>query len=301
MDGKELLYALRQLLTEDANSAFLDDKTTYQYLWEAATAFVDKTNCLRSTQSITTVADQSTYTLSADFLKLYLKNTSNEKYIKYNDGSDNHFPTERDYEDIIYEDNTTSVSLPNRFAITSGSASSQVTGTATSNGTATGGKSTLTDSTAGFSGVAAGDTVHNTTDGSDGIIVTATSSTALGTALFGGTNNDWTSGDAYIIQPQGRLSLVLDPPPSTAGHTITVYYVQRPAPVFTSYDSYAFQSHHLNGILKYAAWLYKYRDQEPDFGNSWFQHWDRMVRDSSASVNQAFNRTQFRVNLKRRR
>jgi hypothetical protein len=58
----------------------------------------------------------------------------------------------------------------------------------------------LTDSGADFvtAGVAAGDIVHNTTDGSSGTITAVTATTVTAT-LAGGSDNDWDNGDAYSI------------------------------------------------------------------------------------------------------
>ena len=61
MDGLNLLRLIREGLDEDSSSDFLDDHLSYDYLYEAALAFVSKTKCLRTTQSITTVADQEAY------------------------------------------------------------------------------------------------------------------------------------------------------------------------------------------------------------------------------------------------
>lgn len=302
MDGKTLLYKLRQLLNEDSDSGFLDKRTSYDYLWEAAIEFVNRTACLKSTQSISTVVDQTGYTLNADFLSMYLKNDSNNLYIKYNNGSTDSFVTWKDYEDIIYGNNTSSQSVAGGFSIIDDSTlDSQVTGSATSAGALSGGQATLTDTAADFSDVSPGDIVHNTTDGSDGIVLSKTSSTVLVTALFGGTDNDWAVSDAYIIQPQGRLKLVLDGPPSTADHTITVYYTQRPAPVYSDYGVYRFPSQYSDAIVKYAAFLYKFKDREPNFGHTWYGIFDRQVRMATSALNKSFVRRGFTVNLKARR
>lgn len=300
MDGKTLLYKLRNLLQEDASSGYMDDRTSYDFLYEAAVMFVSRTKCLRATQAITTIAETSEYTLSADYIQLYLKNPSNEFFIKYNNGSTDTFLSEKDYEDIVYENNTTSATIPGNFSIIDDSTlDSQVTGTATSAGAVTGGQCVLTDTTGNFSDVNAGDIVHNTTDGSDGVVLSKTSSTTLVTALFGGTNNDWSSSDAYVIQPQGRMKLKINPPPSTSSHIATVYYIQRPAPVYSDYGVYRFPAQYSDAIIKYAAWLYKYRDEEPNFGNAWFQHWDAGVRQYAQIMKGSTKRTKFTVSFKK--
>lgn len=303
MDGKWLLRKLRGLLKEDVDSDFLTDFESYGYLYDAAVEFVNQTRCLKAKQTITTVADQTDYNLDADFVELFLKNSDNRFYVTYNDGSTNSFLTFKDWEDIIYSDNSTSILLPDNFTVQDvEDLGSRVTGTTTSAGAGVAGESTLTDSAGSFSTtVSVGDIVHNTTDGSDGIVLSVTSGTALTTALFDGTDNDWTSGDAYVIQPQGRLRLILDPPPSTSGHTITVNYLQRPAPVFSSYGVYRFSSQYSSALVKYAAWLYKYADLEPQTGNSYYQYWIRAIKDAKAKLDKTFRRTSFNVNLKKRR
>jgi len=304
MDGITALYRLRQLLNEDANSAFLDTRTSYDFINSAAVEFVERTKCLKSSQAITTVASQAGYTLNADFLSLYLKDRNNQYYCKYNDGGSSYsdFIYWKDYEDIIIEDNVDAVSRPSDFTIIDDATlDDQLTGTCTSAGVLSGGQAILTDSAADFSDVSAGDTIHNTTDGSMGIVLSKTSSTVLVTALFGGTENDWDSSDAYVLQPQGRLQLRLDPPPSTAAHTITVYYAQRPQPVYSNYGVYRFQPQHMEAILKYAAFNYQYRDQDPNFGDAYFQHWERALRQSADMLNSTFQRNRIKVNMKVRR
>ena len=298
MDGKDLLRRLRQLLNEDSDSGWLDEQSSYDFLYDAAVEYVDRTACLRTSQSITTVADDEAYDLKPDFLKLYLRNKSGDFYIKINDGSNDYFSTFKDYEDIYYQNNTTSIAIPSHFTIIDASIPSQVTGTATSSGAASNGECTLTDSAADFSDVEAGAVVNNTTDGSNGIVLSKTSTTALVTALYGGTDNDWDSSDAYVIQPQGRYQIILDPPPSTANYTIYVPYVQRPAPVYSDFGAYRFANPSL--LVKYAFWLYKYRDREPNFGDAMYRFWDMEVRKKAYTVNRAQRPSNWKVNLKKR-
>lgn len=301
MDGKELLYQLRQALNEQSDSRFLDTKTSYMYLWRAATEFVMRTNSLTATQSITTVANQSEYTLSYDFIKSHVKNGEERSYIKYTQGSNITFIYWRDYDRIIYDNLTTSVSVPSYFSIKDQTTmESQVSSTATSAGASSGGECTLTDSTAPFANVNPGDTVHNITDGSDGIVLSKTSSSVIVTALFGGTNNDWTSADSYVIQPSGKLAIILSPPPQSSGDTITVYYVKAPDPVFSSYRAYKFQEIYMDVIVKYAAWLYAYKDSKPDYGDKWYSQFELQTRRIVGSLGSAFNRSHFTVNFRKK-
>lgn len=299
MDGKDLLRRLRELLNEDSDSSWLDTQTSYDFLYEAAKSLVDRTGCLRTTQSITTVADDDEYDLAPDFLRLYLRNDG-DYYIKFYDGSNNTFPTWVDYGEIVHQDTPTSVAIPSHFTIIDVADQSQATGTTTSAGASSGGECTLTDTAASFTDVNAGAIVHNTTDGSDGVVLSKTSSTVLVTALFGGTDNDWSSGDSYVIQPQSRYQLFLDPPPSTAGYTITVYYLQRPAPVYSDYGIYRFPSQYTEPLVKYAFWLYKYRDKQPDMGDAMYRFWERHVGEAAYSINRGQRPGSFKVNLNKR-
>ena len=228
-------------------------------------------------------------------------NHDEEYIVKLNDGVSNTFPIFKEYEDIIYDDETTSISLPSWFTlIDNTSLASRITGTTTSAGAVSGGECTLIDTAGDLSDAFAGDIVHNTTDDSSGYILSKTSSTVAVTALFGGTNNDWTSGDSYIIQPQGRIQLILNPPPSVAGYTVTLDYLKRPAPVFSDYGVYRFPQAYMPTIVKYAAWLYKYKDREPDTGDRLFRYFDREVRRANRAFGNSTKNREFTINLRRR-
>jgi len=302
MDGKDLRRRLARLLLENDDSSYLDKRSSYDFLFEAAKELGRRTKSLTTTQDITTVANQAAYTLNGDFLGMYLTTPDNRFYIKYNDGTNDTFIYFDDYEAVIYANDTTGVTIPNRFSIMDKQTlASRVTGTCTTAGDETGNKALLTDAAGDFSDVWAGDTIHNTTDVSDGVVVAKTSTTAISSCLFGGTDNEWDSSDAYIIQPQGRFQLVLDPPPSTASHTVTVYYLQRPVPVYCDYDVYRFPLDYTEALVKYAAWLYKYRDSAPDFGDKFYVYWDRQVSNAAHGINSTRQRKAWGVNLKGRR
>ena len=306
MDGQEMKYRVQLLLDEETGGDFLDEKTVYDFLNEGALEVARLTSALTTTQSITTVADQTGYTLNANYLKMYLKDRSGYFFVKYNDGTNNTFIKWVPYEDIIISDDTTSVLIPTRFSITDDpTLDSQEAGTATGSGSlgASSGEATLTDSAADFSDVSAGDIVHNTTDSSSGVVVSKTSSTVLVTALFpndpsASVDKDWDSSDAYVIQPQGRFRLVLDPPPSTADHTITFYYVHKPAPVWSAFRTFRYPPHLNLATIKYAAWLLKYRDREPSFGDKLFVMADNSMRRSKYDMDKSLNRSRIRVNMK---
>ena len=297
------------MLSEAAGSTWPDVKYCYDCLYEAAIKSVERTNLLTTTQSITTVANQTDYNFEPDFLKLYLTDIRNNFYIKYSDGTTTYFIYQQDYSEIVLANNTTSVSIPSTFAIVDAAAPSRMTGTTTSTGALTHsytifgstlGESTLTDSGGSFGTVSVGDIVHNTTDTSHGIVAAESSSTAFICALFDGTNNYFTSGDSYIVTLQNRYKLVLDPPPSTAGHTITIYYVQRPNPVYSYYRAYKMPYDFREPLLSYAAWKYRYRDREPNFGDGYFKYWDISVRELGRMHNKSTLQRDFKVNLIKR-
>lgn len=297
-------YELRNFLNEEPGSNLLDSFTTYNLFDEASKVVNNRIKHVKKNQSITTVADQTDYTLNADFSQLYRVDNKGSNIIIYSDGTNRYFLKEKD-EDIFVRnqitETVTSVTVPDNFAIVDDSTlDSQVTGTCTSAGALSAGKATLTDSAAAFSDVSAGDNIHNTTDGSIGIVISKTSSTVLVTALFGGTDNDWDSSDAYVIQPSGRYKLVLDPPPSSAGNTITVPYVAIPAPVYSDYDMFRLPNQYKRAILFYAAWLYKYRNDEPNFGDKWFVAFDMMLKNATKYSNKALHRDRVIVNFNKK-
>ena len=301
MDGITLTRELQEILDETSGSSYLDSKSTYDYLYEAAIQTVARTDALTTTQTITTVASQTDYYLNADFIKLYLMDDQNKHFIKYYDTSNYYFVYPNSYDSIVLGNNTTSQSIPNAFCIRPGAAIAQKTGTATASGAATNGLCTLTDSAANFTtaNINAGDFISNITDGSHGVVVSVTSANALVCALFGGTDNDWTTTiDSYSITPQARFYLTLDPPSLTSSHTITVYYVPKPAPVYSPYHGYKIPLSFKGALVKYAAWLYKYRDREPSYGDAWFKYWDATVRELGRNLKSGMDKGGFGVNLK---
>jgi len=305
MDGSTLLRSLRESVGEPSGSQYLDTRTSYQFLWEAAIELVRRTRCLKATQSITSVAETASYTLNADFLKVDLRNSSGEYIVKYYDGSSTTFINFGEYDSIIYANQTTSQSVPNRFTvIDKASLYSQITGTATSIGTSSAGLSVLTDTSGLFTTtdyVSAGDLIHNTTDVSSGIVLSVTDATHLNTAIFSntdGTAASWAVSDAYVIQPQGRLEILFDPPLSTAGHTVTVYYIQRPAPVFHDYGMYRFSPNYMNALISYAAAKYKLADREPGSWDVFRKEWAGRLGEVSNSIGNTFNRSGFRMSLR---
>lgn len=298
MDGITSLTSLGNLVQEDASSGMWDVYLAYQLLNEAAIDWTTRTKCIRSTQSITTVASTSAYDLNPDYLGLYLRDSSKNFFIKYYDGTNTSFINQIEYSDIVLA-NSNYQTLPSSFAVIDKSTlPTRITGTASANGAASGGECTLTVAASAFSNVYAGDNVHNTTDGSTGVVLSKTSNLALVTALFNGTNSDWSSADAFVIQPQARKQVILEPPSSTAAHTVTVYYVQKPAPVYSDYGMFRFDGEVSNALVKYAAWLYKYRDKDPNYGDKWYQHYENQITIYNKTVNNTLKKTTWTFSLK---
>jgi len=302
MDGKQYLYQLRNLLQEGETSSFLDTRTSFDYIYQAACQFVIETRLLTAETTLTTVAGTADYDLPVDYLSLYLRNSTNEFVIKYYDGANYTFLTYRDIASMWIDNPTEGKTIPDNFAIIDGDTPSIVTGTASAVGALTNGYTILTSSTSTFiaSKVSVGDQIHNTTDGSDGVVIEVIDATHLKTAMFGGTDNDWTSDDAFIITPQSRKQIKFNAYPDTAGHTATLPYIQKPDPVYTAYGSYRFPAVYMPAVLHYAAWLYKYRDREPNFGDSWYKYWEMFLRKAKANEDTRPDRHKWRVNMKKR-
>ena len=302
MDGKSLTNGLAVILNETVSSSdFLSSRASYDFLYEAACEFVRRTRVLTTTQTITTSASVASYDLNADFSGLYLRDSQNRYTIKYNDGSTDYFLPFRDYESVAYANQTTAALIPSNFSlIDDATLPARITGTVTSAGASSNGECTLTDSAAPFTSVKVGDDVHNTTDESDGVVIGITSTSALVTALFGGTDNDWDSSDAYVIVPQGRKHIVFDPPPSMSGHVATLHYVQKPQPVYSPYTTYRFDRQYAPALIKYAAWLYKYKDSEPNFGDAFYKYWDAQCRMAAKTEHKSFDKPTMRVNMVKR-
>ena len=305
MNGRTLSDALARLLDENPpSSGSLDPKTSYDFLYEAACEFVRRTYSLRASQGIATVANQAEYDLGTDFFFLYWKDDWNRFIVKFNDGNADYYPTFREYEVIARSGNTTSTPVPSNFTVTDQSTPrSTISGTTTSAGSLTYGESSLVCSTANFtsSTISVGDEVQNRTDGSAGVILAITGATTLETALFDGNSNQWSSGDDYIIYPQPRKQIILDPAPSTSSMTITVKYVQKPIPpVFSEQRAYRIENVYAGALVKYAAWLYKYRQERPDYGDAWMKYFDYQVRQAAKDTQLAFGKTSFRINYNRR-
>lgn len=277
MEGFTLKRSLRELLSETSSGTFMNDRTTYDNLYAAVQDFNFKTHYLTATQTITLSANVSEYNLNPDFVTLALYDSYNRPYMKHTYGTTDSFIFSRDYSNVVLENSSSPATIATGYSITDADQPTNITGTATSSGASSNGECTLTDSTAPFETVAVGDFVHNTTDGSDGVVTSKTSSSAIVCVLFEGTANYWTSGDAYVIVPQPRYKVVISPTPSATA-TLTVVYVQRPNPVYSEFRAYKLPFNYTLPIVQFAAFLYKYRDREPNFGDYMYRNYDAFTR-----------------------
>lgn len=290
MDGKDLLRRHKQLLHIKSTDTDWDERTAYDNLYAAAKQWVIETECLTATQTITTTASGATYTLNGDFLSMYLKE-NDRYYLKYNDGTTDYFIYFKPYQEVIFDNNTTAVTIPAYFTLTDDPTLDTLISDAADNAADdTGGKTVLTMDTEVFGDVTAGDIIHNTTDVSDGIVTKVTSTKIIEICLFGGTDNEIDDADAFIIQPRKRFLLQFDPPCKTADHTVTFYYLRSPKPVYGDYDVYEIAYEYPDALCKYAAWLYKYRDQEPQLGDAFFKFWDMQIKNYRRLTNKGLAR-----------
>lgn len=301
MIGINYLKRLEQIMSQAyPGASWLDKKTSFDFIYEAAKDFASKTRCLTSSQTITTVADQANYALNPDFMEILSEKKDDAiKVVKYTTTAGNDYWLEEQlYSDQLYDNNDTSVTIPSNFSITGRTLAARITGTATSTAAQSGGESNLIDSTAPFASVSAGDEVFNSTQSYMGVVLSKTSSTTLVTAMFDVSSQNssyagWTNTDAYVIQPAPRLDLYIDPPPATVSETVTVSYIQRPAPVYSDYGSYNFSDD--EAILKYAVYLYKYRDSKQNVGDALYLYYDRAVREATRKYRTAMGGKNFRV------
>ena len=88
-----------------------------------------------------------------------------------------------------------------------------------------------------------------------------TSETALQTAMFDIADEDvrrgWANADTYAIQPQARYQLIFSPPPSTVGHTVTMYQIVKPLPMFADFRIFGLPEQYSMHAIYFAASIYK--------------------------------------------
>lgn len=378
MTGQELLRRLRQILNEDENGAWMDDHTSYDYLYEAATEWVERTHSHVHFARIQTRSDVATYDLPANFLKLFESDKQNNYFVTFLGQNGDKKLRFVDYEDMdnepigrgvnaqtgqtywvagtgfvdtkqdfsewetttgsndgaaylmrvwdyrgrmawgymgasatvagtndgiyLYQDkflNNSGVNGveatpdyymiyeaaqgdPDKFCITvSEKHEAPNAYTCASTGAIVNGESWFVGATSDDfigDGLAEGDYIYNTTDGSEGRIIDAPREQRLRVALFGGTNNYCSSDDSVVVVRRNRQQIHLTPTPSASNDLIHFPYIAIPHPVFSDHRAYTVRDTAAKSLVKYAAFLYKFRDSEPDFGNVYFIAFDRECR-----------------------
>ena len=118
MDGASLVYTLKQVLREATNSDFLDERTSYDFLFKAFKEINQRARYLVNEYPITTTALTSSYDLPADFMGTYYMNDRNELIIIYTTaGGSITFPKWRDYDKMRQNTDTTAQPVPDNFSI----------------------------------------------------------------------------------------------------------------------------------------------------------------------------------------
>lgn len=381
MIGIDYLNRLSQLLNDQHPSGYwMDKKVSFDFLYEAAKDMQKELGTLHSSQTITMVPAQTNYALHPSYMGISLVDEKGDKLVKYYDGVANtSWLNWKEYSAVLLDNQTTSTRTPTSFSIIDRALDSQITSTVTSTTTHSGGEVNLVNSAAGttFADVCPGDAVYNVTQSLIGIVLSKTNATTLKTVMFdvsavNSAYGGWTSGDTYIIQPQPRYDLVVDPPPTgvelltldvapstswsagatitgatstetctviscvtsktyivenrsgtftlgevlsdgtyaadqgtsyptfTGQQTITVNYLQKPTPVYSDYGSYRFAAGYEEALLKYAAWLYKYRDANPNFSDVFYKVYDMQLRKAKNVERKATGSVGYRINFMKR-
>jgi len=267
MDGKKLtLEALDNLDEVEVDDLYAVQRRIYECLDLAVGIFCRETRVLHAEVDISTDVDQQEYDLPPGFIALYMKNTRGRYFLKYDDGDNLYWPPYTTYERIWKTNLTDTKDVPNYFALRDKPDKEDlIEGAADVAGAATGGECTLQDDSMLFTTtdrVYSRDIVHNNADGSTGYVLSVTDATHLKTALFGGSDNDWTIGDTYVIQPAAEKQIVLDAPSTTAGHTITVPYLCMPSPVYSDYGFWRLPPRACKAVAAGAAALFKLSKKE---------------------------------------
>lgn len=291
MDGKTMLRTLEGILNEVSTSAFLDTFLSYEFLDKAATDYVRETIGFSRNEGIITVVSQQEYSLPPDFLDFRIRDSKHRHVIRYYDNvNDQYFwPYLKSY-DHVYTANRANITgnknIPDYFAVTDSDIESQVTGTAQAgSGTLSGGECTLVGTSGKFSGVHARDTVHDTSSGYHGIVLEVETTSQLKVALFNdGVPVATASGSAFLIQPAAHKKMVFSDPSETAGHLIEARYYGLQDPVFSQYRIWPFRPSACYAICKKAAFEYKYRDRDPNFGDKLYVDFAREVYQTKIDI-----------------
>jgi hypothetical protein len=261
MDGKQLTRLFLDAIDRpEVDALELNQRAIYQALDTAAIEFARQTRLLGAVAPLTTVAGIDTYDLPPDFIGVRVKDRRNRLVIKYTaaDGSVS-WPVKTSFDRIYFASETERKAVPYQVAVIArGSEETRITGTVTTTQAAdAGGEALLVDSAKTFTGaVQARDRVHNTTRYASGLALSVASAHAVTCALFQGTQQGFTSGDAYTIAQASKYQLLLDAPSLTAGETIEVPYIRMPPPVFSEFASWPFPESSCQAIAYEAAFHY---------------------------------------------
>ena len=256
MDGKSLLDFGANAI---GGIATADRKQFFDCMDAAASDFVRRTRILTDQVEVLSEIDTQLYDLPAAFIELAARNRSQRFFMRYTDADDNEYRPVLSSFEKIFAANEDAKEIPERFCIVDKTDQpNRISGTADTDGAASGGECVLTDTSARFiSTVNVRDIVHNAADGSSGIVLEVTNDTHLSCALFGGTNNAWTQDDAYVIVSANAHQLMLDAPSLEMGHTMLIPFVCKPAPVYSDYGMWRFDARSCRAIAYEAAFLFK--------------------------------------------
>jgi hypothetical protein len=189
--------------------------------------------------------------------------------------------------------------MPSFFAISDVNIPERITGTAVLDGIEVGGESKLYTSLETIPGLYQGDSVVNITSNCYGVVLKP--GLPAITAIFDlssrtGEYSSWHVGDQFLIQPQPKYQIFLDPTPNKSGDVITISYLSKPVPVYSDYGTYPFATGYEEAIVKYAAWLYKYRDSKPALGDPLYIAYEKAMRKGKNVNRKAEGVVGFRVN-----
>ena len=277
---KRMLDALNEAGVSDA---YCDNRKAYQYLDEAALDFCRRTRILTGSATITTVANQQLYDLPPAFLEPYERNMNGRRlFASYTTAAgDVSWPVVTSYEKIVRANLTDAEETPGAFAIVDRrTIPTIISGTASAAGAASNGESKLTVATAIFGTVAVRDAVVNVTDGSQGIVLAATDTKNLQTALFSGTNNAWATSNAFYIVPAVTHQVFLRAKSLNAGDTFRLDYISKPEPVFASQRSWRIPEEHCPAICLKAAALFMDTKKEMKAADYWHKTYELEVREA---------------------
>ena len=301
MIGALYLQQLNELLSEFGGN-WKNIKISFDYLYEAAKDFSKETSSCHNTQTITTIANQAAYNLNPDFLEILSTDNHGKGIVAYSlglgQGSYTNWLSWESYSNYL-QNNDNQPGYPSFFAISDVSIPTRITGTAIENSSERGGESNLYTVLENIPVVFPGDSIINITQNYYGVILQP--GLPIITAMFdlsmrGGEYASWNDGDEFLIQPQPRYQIFLDPAPNETGQIITVSYLAKPAPVYSDYGTYPFATGYEEAIIKYAAWLYKYRDSKPGLGDPLYVAYERAMRKGKNVNRKAEGVIGFRVN-----